>query len=254
MGYNDIYTHDLWINKNINYMFNQEIIEYDIESAGLNLAIKFQLLPEEVCEELKSLKKEDRVVKLGLLQKNDNELKNKLKEAFVKIRKLFFEKNELDLSNVISIKKDAVFVTKECKHTTFDNVKFRPKHTFTSYILLGRLECYYNQEELVIKGMNERELQYHQDYMLTLIRRFFYKMETGSKEDCLRFITSFINRYKRKELDIEYYKEFKAGGTFRMVDRRDENVYPDFPKERIDEVDISYNFLHILCQLALIAL
>ena len=131
-----------------------------MKEAGFSLIQEFNLLPKDTITELKELGKEKRKIKIGKIQIKNDELKNNLKLAFKEARRIFFELNKLDDSEVISIKKDAIFVTRYCKHTAIGKyIEFRPKNYYTSYIRLGkRLELYYNPETMGIKGIGEEKL------------------------------------------------------------------------------------------------
>ena len=231
-----LYERDVWVNENITSIFNKKIYEYDIRSAGINLIIKYKLLPEDLQKKFLNMEKEERNVQIGLKERDDKPFAKALSDAFKDIRRMFFESNGLNKNDIVSIKKDAIFVTRECVFTVFDNVEFRVKNEYTSYIRLKKLEFYYNEDKMDIKGMNERDLQYHEEYMLAFIRKYIQKME-----------------YKKRLLDVEYYKEFKAGGLFKIASEDNKTPYSDFPEERKDELDIYYNMKNIIIPMILIA-
>ena len=45
--YSALYTKTNYLNKNIDYLLNTDIREYDLKSAGLSLIKYFKLLPEK---------------------------------------------------------------------------------------------------------------------------------------------------------------------------------------------------------------
>lgn len=244
---NQLYRKDLYVNKNINYIFNKTIIEYDIESAGLNLLIKYKLLPEDILDKLKGLPKKKRVVEIGLLQKQYPDLKKQLNDSFIEIRRLFFEENELENDEIISIKKDAIFVTRRLDKVIFDNVKFKEKNIYSSYIRLNSLEFYYNDEKLDIKNLTSDDsvLKLHEDYMINFIKKYFKKMEYGDKEEQLKFIRMFIDKYKRKELEVGYYRTFDRNSIFQVNDNSGIS-FDEYWEDKKENLDISYNFYRIL--------
>ena len=248
-----LYERDVWVNENITSIFNKKIYEYDIRSAGINLIIKYKLLPEDLQKKFLNMEKEERNVQIGLKERDDKPFAKALSDAFKDIRRMFFESNGLNKNDIVSIKKDAIFVTRECVFTVFDNVEFRVKNEYTSYIRLKKLEFYYNEDKMDIKGMNERDLQYHEEYMLAFIRKYIQKMEYGDHQDVLSYLCRFIMRYKKRLLDVEYYKEFKAGGLFKIASEDNKTPYSDFPEERKDELDIYYNMKNIIIPMILIA-
>lgn len=249
----EIYEKDLWLNPGNTNGFNKEIFEYDIQSAGLALAIKYDLLPKMVTDHLLTLPKEERVVEMGKMERSDRELGRKLKNAFVAIRKLFFESNGLDIVDIIAIKRDAIFTLRKCMFTEFDNVIFRVKNSYSSFMAFSNLEFYYHPEHLDVKGINPTELAFHKDFFLLLIQRFFRLKETESATFVTTTVRNWTDEYKWLRMEPEYYREFRPGGKYRLKNSGDKTDYPVFPVERLDELDISYNYLKILMKLALIA-
>ena len=43
-----LWERDLFYNKNIPFLFNKEIIEYDMKEAGFSLVQEFHLLPDNI--------------------------------------------------------------------------------------------------------------------------------------------------------------------------------------------------------------
>lgn len=249
----ELYKRDSWMNPNYTNLFNKEILEYDIQKAGVNLAIRYNLLPKTVTDYLLEIPKQDRVVEFGIMLRDNKELRSKVNEAFVEIRRLFFESNGLEMNDIVSIKKDAVFTTRRCLFTEFDNVKFQVKNSYTSYIRIGQLEFYYSPLVLDIKGINPTELKYHEFGMVDCIKKFIRLKETAGIDDAVRYVRNLVDQYKSLQLDSVYYREFRPGGRFRLK-VPDDVDYPVFPKERLEELDITYNYLTILTNLALMAI
>ena len=119
----EIYKRHFYINKDIDQKVNEEIIEYDMKSAGLSIIKSGKLLDERMISLLEILPKDQRSIKIGNLQKRDKELTRKLNEGFEYYRKVFLESNDVKDDDIISIKKDAIFTTKRCKNMEFDYVK-----------------------------------------------------------------------------------------------------------------------------------
>lgn len=246
----DLWTQGTYLNPNIFYIFNTQIIEYDIRSAGMNIAKDFNLIDNKTYEKLTHMNKSDRVKKLGLMQRSDPSFTSKLNDAFADVRRMFIETNNLDNSNIISIKKDAMFVTKECDDTNFlDHIEFRPKNTYTSYVRLNRkLELYYNTDVIDIKGMSDENKELHKDYMIKTINKFFSKMESEDPIHVIDYLRRFIDQYKRKELDTGYYRKFDSRSDFDLIDIPGDSFIfsPDIHKKYID---IQYNLMEVLIKL-----
>lgn len=246
-----LWKKDLYLNPNIFYIFNTEIIEYDMKRAGLSLVQEYELLDEKTISILKKLPKDACDRKLGLLQREDKVFAEKLKVAFQSAREQFFIMNEIEDDEILAIKKDAIFMLKRCEHEKFGKfVMFRIKHEYTSYIHLGKLELYYNPTIIDVKGITDELLIHHEEYMLKFLKQYFLKMETSDKISVISFVRRFIDRYKRRELEPGYYREFNNKSVFRTI-------YGDTIGEWIDDVnylDIHYNYMEILIKLIKIPL
>lgn len=253
---------DLYLNDNILFLFNREIYEYDMRDGGLSLTREFKLLPQKEIDRLLSYGnarveggKKKHSVEEGKLQRNNDKYKNELKEAFKNARKLFFEANNLEDTDILSVKKDAIFVTKMCRTQKFGKyIDFRPKNCFTSYVRLGKkLEIYYCPEKIVVKGISDDILKYHDKYILKFLKLYFHKMETCSNVEVIQFMKRFIDKYKRKELELGYYRNFNQKSDFSVIGDND-NEYMEYWEEDKDDLDISYNYFNVLIKLIKIPL
>ena len=249
-----LWEKDTFINENIFYLFNKEIIEYDMKEAGFSLIKEYHLIDDNTLNELKKMGKEQRKIKIGKLQIKDDKLKSGLKESFKSARKRFFEENDIKDDEVISIKKDAIFVTKFCKTTKFGkHIDFRPKHEYSSYIRLDKkLEFYYSPIELSVKGIGDDKVQLHYDYLIKFINLYFKKMETSDNNDVILFLRHFIDKYKNRELDVGFYRNFNSRSNFSVFN--DDNIYMEYWNDDKDSLDISYNYFNILLKLIKIPL
>ena len=126
-----IWKRDTWLNPGIPFTFNRNIIEYDMQSAGLSLIQEFQLLPQSRIDALVAIPtKEERNRAIGMIERKNKDLVEKKKLAFQTAREMFFVKNRLEESDVLSIKKDAIFTTREVTETDFGKyIHFRKKIT-----------------------------------------------------------------------------------------------------------------------------
>ena len=254
MQRNTLYKSDIFINENIFYLFNKSIYEFDMKTAGYNLSRAYKLLPDDKLEELGRLKKERRTIEIGKLQRDNKEYKERLIKAFEEARRMFFEANDLQADEIISIKKDAIFTTRYCEFQQFlDYIEFRPKNEYSSYIRLNKkIELYYSQDKLDIKGLNDESIQYHQDYMIHFIKLFFHKMETEDTSTILGFMRRFIDRYKRRELPVGYYRRFDRDPRFDTYD--DTVKFYEYWEDQKDELDITFNYIEVLIKLIKIPL
>lgn len=248
MNEETLYKRDLYLNRDLPILIGKDIYEYDMHRAGFSITKEYQLLPKKEIARLEKMlyKKQELSKQIGLIQRANPEYKKALANGFVDIRRRFFEANELLPHEILSIKKDAIFTLKPCESLTFGEVSFACKNHYTSFIYLKRFEFYYNLNTLDIKGISDERLKEYET-IIDFLKKFFYRMEYESKEDVLRFLRVYIDRYKRLELDVEYYRPFN--GIAEYVSKDGNTNYSIISPEMLEEVDISWNYLNLLIPL-----
>lgn len=248
---NPLALNDRYLNKEITLLTNSVIIEYDMKDAGMSLIQKYKLLPDKKIKKLlktmlietptdKKWGKHKSNVEIGILQQTNIKLTDGLKQGFINARDDFLTKNKLEPSDVLSIKKDALFIMKMVKHTELDEyITFRPKSMYTGYILINKLEVYYNNAMVDIKGLGVDDTDIHKPFMISFLIKFFRKTENSDKEETLKFLRLFVDKYKQLKLPFEYYIEFRPKGKLRYKD----GVQTEFDyRQDPFEYDISYNY------------
>ena len=200
-----------WLNPNIEYLFDSEIIEYDMSDAGFSLVKEFHLLSDDEIERLTLMGKGvDRHIAIGNLQRNNKQFSNELLRCFTELRKFFIDYNNLDDSKIISVKKDAFFTIGPCRRTKFGSIKFAEKNRYTSYLRLTNIndvEIYYSSAKLDVKGITAPALNRHRLYMLEFISKMMGMIEAKDPH-VKRYLIKFIDEYKAHDLDDAYYLEF----------------------------------------------
>jgi hypothetical protein len=204
-----------WLNPYIQYLFDEDIIEYDMKDAGFNIIKQFKLLPSEKIMELEKMGKGfDRHKAIGILQR-DREFSTRLLDKFAEMRGLFVGYNNLGDNNIIAVKKDAIFTIGECKKTKFGGIEFAQKNRYSSYIRFEdnhNIEIYYSNELTDVKGMSESSLNRHRYYILQFLREVIAKLE-DKNSSVRRDLIKFIMDYKSMTLDETYYLEFNNKST-----------------------------------------
>ena len=244
-----LYESHNYLNKNIEYIISNEIIEYDMKSAGFNIIKKFKLLDEKKIAHLESLPKDRRQITIGLYQRSNKDFAEELKSKFVEMRKMFFEANELSDDLVLSIKKDAIITTQRCYNVRFDNVEFAEKHVYTSYYYLSKFELYVGPDGIDLKGISDDKLKYHKDYMLDFLFRFLKLVEVGSQRQIISNLTQFANYYKSKGLDVGYYRELNADSLFKLNKTFIGDLVGVQDVDSVDNIDISFNYMKFIVPL-----
>ena len=66
---------EIWQNAAIPFLFNRQIIEYDMKRAGLSLIKEYQLLPKETIQKIESYRsKHEQDVIIGRMERTNKEL------------------------------------------------------------------------------------------------------------------------------------------------------------------------------------
>lgn len=236
----ELYKRDTYKNPNISYVFNQPIIEYDMKDAGFSIAQKYGLITKKEVKKLSSVGKQERRVLLGNIQRDREKVKLGIAAGFIESRRLFFKENDISDEDVISIKRDAIFLIGYVKTERLDPfINFRQKNVYSSFIKLGKIELFYNSNKIDVKGIGDDIIEKHEGYMLDFLNTFFKKMEGSDRTTTLNFLRVFMDNYRLGKLDREYYREFNPGSKFRYIDGTltDVDYMDDFSM-----IDISCNY------------
>lgn len=232
--------------------FNASIIEYDIRKANINLMRYYNLYDKSKLNFLEDLPKDKRERAVGLMLRKDPDLSKALEKAFNDIVYEFMTVNNIDKDDdVISIKKDAVFVcNKICQHTVFGPVEFIPKNKYHAFINIDRYEFYVGEDHVDVKGLGD-SAQYHKNGICLLISDLVNMLETTFEPRRINeYLAQMVKLYKTKSLTIDMYREFNTNSKFKCnIDGRDMYLN-DVGYEYLDEhVDISFNYINIILPL-----
>lgn len=247
-----IWHRDAYTTEDFDYIISKRITEYDMKDAGYNLSQYYQLLSQKKLDYLSTLEKHNRRVQIGIWMRDDKEFNKSLTEAFGKMRKLFIESNHLDDNDIISIKKDAIFVvSKTCDLRSYGNVTFSEKNVYSSYHKFGNIEMYYNHSKniLDIKGIND-DLLYQHKCMIGILKRLFGLLETNDHDGFVRLMKNFVDDYKNCKLTYGYYRELNSNALYALKgNANDSRKYyvPDVQNHQFDsDLDISYNYINYI--------
>lgn len=206
----------LWTNDNIQFMFHENIMEYDMVAASLSVSKRFQLLDDALIEQLKLLPKKERTTRVGLLQRDDKIYSEKLLQGIRNIRKTFLEINGLDETNVLSLHSDAVlFSSKKKIIANADGVEFKKKGTWTSYIRYNNIEMFYMDDKITFKGVNKNLLHEHTMGLIVYLRKIFGMIENYD-DSIFKYLSKFQSQYLQDKLPEHYYLPFgKIGQSYK---------------------------------------
>lgn len=239
-----LYNKHNYINKNVRTIRGAYIREYDIKSAGLNIIYNKKLITEDEYKQLMSMEKLKRNIVIGKWLQKNPEVNQIMMNEFIRIRKMFFEANNLSDDDILSIKKDAIIViNKKLTKLKFENYEFVLKEEYTDFLLLDRVEYYYNKytKKLDVKGLPKEVKAFQEDVYFSLIKEIF---QTTNKNDMYKKFLIFKDDFIEFKLPKEYYKDiyenvyiFKFSNMYRGLDNIEDYM--------IKEVDISRNLTFI---------
>ena len=103
-----MYEKDLFLTDD-SIIINRIIREYDMSKANINILLYKGLITQDQFDKYYNMPKGLRERTIGTLQRDYPKINQGLKDGFVEARKMLFESNNLNESNVVAVKKDAVF-------------------------------------------------------------------------------------------------------------------------------------------------
>lgn len=205
----------VWSNPDIQYMFNEHICEYDMRSASLSISKRFQLLDNDLLEQLNLMRKEDRVVRIGLIQKENKGFSESLLSGIRLIRKKFIMENNLTENDIIALHSDAVFMkTKRKVVTDIEGVHFAKKGEWSSFIRYKNIDMYYANDCIKYQNIN-KDLLMEQTLGMNLHLRKFFQMMEDCDDEVFAYLSKFQKQYLQDKLPQQYYSAFGRIGEYK---------------------------------------
>lgn len=206
----------LWINEDISFMFRANIVEYDMQTASLAVSERYKLLDPILLEQLRNSPKHDRVVKIGLMQRDNKEFSDRMLQGIIDTRQEFLKQNHVDEDDILALHSDAIVFNMQSPriNTSVDNVKFIRKGQWTSYIQYEGVEIYHNDGIIDIKGIPKDISKQHTLGMIKFLQKIFGYLE-ACDDTVLSYIRKFQKRYYQDKLQEFYYKSFPKIGEYK---------------------------------------
>lgn len=208
----------------VEYMFNNYIREYDIRKANISILYDKGVISEVMYSNLYNSDRMTRQVFIGKMIKEDSQVGEILANSIMEFKEAFFDANSIHDYDILSIKNDAVFlINKIPRYTKFGKyggVEFVNKNVYTHFMKLDRLEIYYHKNpdrELIdVKGIKDEDIQKYHMPFLGIILEFLSSINDFGAESALSYINDIINKYVKRELGIEYYRNFRSQSDYLM--------------------------------------
>ena len=242
-----------WIT-DVPVILNNNIYEYDIRAANVNMMYAYGIISPGEFYNYLNMDKHIREVSVGLLQKRQkaqtgtNKIGTLINEGIKECKRLLFEANGIEDSNVVRVASDAVYVMSECPYpiTTVvlnnHHVVFKVKGPYRSMLKLNNVVIFFSlladAYDVDVKGINDNLVHLHSDF-LSFLCQIIECMEHGDRDGTMRIYKDYYEAYINRELPINHYREFNSNSCFRLINSNVGTMYID--QSIIDLIDISYN-------------
>lgn len=240
---------------NLNYIFNNYIREYDISKANINVLYSKGAIDKNIYMRLHAADRMYRQVYIGKLIQKNPQLQEILNEGIIEYKQKLFEANDINDDDIVSIKNDAVFILNKIPtRLSFDNVNFKFKNIYTSFMKLNELEVYYGdwlgKQVIDIKGIKDIDIEVFHMSFLNIIISFLSYIQHGGPYSALQYITNIMNMYANLELPITYYRRFRSSNDYIINSTTCSYAIYDLQdtveNKKILNINYNFNILRIL--------
>lgn len=122
------------------------IYEYDIAQCDISVLRELDMITEIEYVKYKNMKKEDRVIKIGLLKRSNPNIDLAIRKYVNNLMSDLIKNNKLKEDNVFEIAFDAIWVTKPLRHhlNIGKYIKIRNKREYNILLVIGKVHYYLN--------------------------------------------------------------------------------------------------------------
>lgn len=198
-----------------------EIFEYDISKANISILLQYGYISQAEYNMYAQMNRQQRQIAIGRLQKIPK-YSQAISSGFVQARKILIELNSINDEDIVSIKKDALYITKRIQVTDFGHIHFTLRGLYSIFLSCMGLEIYFYYDELnddyniEVKGINDELLPLHEPF-LSIICTALRKVQQGDIKSAMQYISMIRSQYINRQLPIEYYREFNRTSLY-MID------------------------------------
>lgn len=231
------------------------IIEYDLKAANISILRSKGIISQERYEYLSNLPKIQREVEVGLMERNDYSIYQELQEGIKDAKKDLLAFNKINEDQVVRIANDAVYINTDIdlKYTQFNEyIVFRNKSVSDVFCKLYDLNIFCKfldsgNVNIDIKGLDATNtvLEIHKDYMVSVIISTIALLERSGIQSAIDYLSEICKKYVRRELPIEFYREFNKECTYQLIKMNSFatfNIFQDLSSSDMQYIDINYNY------------
>lgn len=203
--------------QDVSLLSSCDIYEYDIKKANISVLYNRGQISFSQYEYLYNQPNMSRKVLVGLMERENPNITREKQLGIEEAKKYLFESNNIEDYEIISIKNDAIFVTRELTNTKYKNAEFTLRNHYNLFLRIFRLEIYYfwnpltDEEKLDIKGIRDEVLEIQKDYMIDFFKEVLHTFLRYGAADTIVLLKKFYMEYINKTLDIRYYLDLATG-------------------------------------------
>ena len=237
-------------------VFLGQITEVDMSAAGLTVIRQEGLLPGPVLARVEALPKSQQSVAVGKLSRLP-EYKGLASRVTDGIRRRvddMLAANEVGPDRILSVKRDAVFVTgpPPARLVLRDGTRFRVKASYTSFAHLGSVEVYAVPKRGMadLKGIPEERRAAHAAFTTRMVLDVLALLERGNLVEAAATLQQFRADYAARLLPLGFYREFNSTSSFAL--RAGDSVFHLDGEADVERgsIEIAYNLRNVIVPLA----
>ena len=238
-------------------VFLGQITEIDMASAGMTVIRQEKLLPASIIARIERLPKGDQSVAVGKISRIPafQGLANKVTNGIRRRVEEMLGMNGIGQDRILSVKRDAVFVTGPAPSSLVlrDGTRFKAKNSYTSFCRLGPVEVYAVPRRGIadLKGIPDESRGLHRDFMTRMILDVLLLIEKDQRVEAAHTLQIFKRDYCAKLLPIGFYREFNSASAYAVSagGRVFQISGSTGPFDKAD-LEIAYNIRNVIVPLA----
>ena len=174
-----------------------DVYEYDIQHAGISMLYTYKCITKERYDYLRNLDKRKRVIQTGLLQKDNPEYNDIIKNGNKEYTQKFIKENNIRNDQVLEIANDAVWISGIIpKKVKFGDILFRKKEHFNLLYIYEKknIRIYLNITNNYMRCRGAKLNEATKMYRLMI--KIFKLYDNNSKDKLYEILHKTLNKLK----------------------------------------------------------
>jgi HlyD family secretion protein len=164
------------------------------------------------------------------------------------------QQNDVGADRILSVKRDAVFVTGPAPGRLIlqDGTRFKIKGSYTSFASLGGVEVYAVPRRGIadLKGIPDERRELHAKFITRMVLDVLGMIERNNLVEAADTLQQFRRDYAARLLPLGFYREFNSTSAYAV--RAGDNVFHLDGESDVDRsaIEIAYNLKNVVVPLA----